>query len=346
MNYAIILAGGSGSRFWPLSRYYEPKQFLNICSARPMLEETIGRILHLVKRDNIYIATNKIYQEKTKSCLKGLSIPGRNILFEPEARNTLAPIGLLSKMIYEKNKEAVILVFPCDHSIKNRVKFQKALNRAIAVARRGYIVSLGVVPDRPQTGYGYIKVRRKNNGFYLIDRFIEKPDIVRAKKFIKDKHYYWNAGVFIFKAHVMLEEIRRLAPYDRRLITKINDKKSLNKLWPKFTSISIDYAIMEKSNKMALVPADFGWLDLGSWQAIEQLAEKDACGNIFRGRCVDLGSKNTIAFSDNRLLATLGLDNIIIVNTRDAILVCSNERTQDVKRLVEILKQKKLKKLL
>lgn len=346
MNYAIILAGGTGTRFWPLSRHSEPKQFLNIYSKQSMLQESGGRIISLVRKDNIYIATNKIYHKKIKSCLKKLKVPLRNILFEPEPKNTLAPIGLLSKNIYNKDKEAVILVLPSDHYIKDKKRFLRVLNKAIAVAGRGYIVSLGVTPDRPETGYGYIKIKSRKKGFYLINRFIEKPSLAKANKFIRDRRFYWNSGMFIFKAGLMLKEIQRLAPHDYSLISKIEDKKGLSKLWPKFTCISIDYAVMEKSKRMALIPADFGWMDLGSWQAIEKLAKKDHSGNIFRGKCVDSGSKNIIAWSDNRLLATLGLDNIIVVNTQDAILVCAKDRTQDVKKLVELLKRKKLKALL
>lgn len=346
MIYAIILAGGSGIRFWPLSRQDEPKQFLNVFSGRPMMEETVNRMQRLIKRNNIYVATNRIYHKKIKNCLKKLGVPVRNVLFEPQARNTLAPIGLIAANIYKKDKEAVIVVLPCDHYIKDKTKFLRALNKAIAVARKGYIATLGIVPDRPETGYGYIKVKSKKQDFYLIDCFIEKPGLARAKKFIQDKSYYWNGGIFVFTAGVLLQELKKFAPADFRLIAKIRDNKSLNKLWPKFTSLSIDYAIMEKTRKIALVPIDFGWLDLGSWQAIEGMKKKDKAGNIFKGHCIDLGSKNTIAWSDHRFLATIGLDNIIIVNTRDAILVCAKDKSQDVKRLVEILRKRNLKKLL
>jgi mannose-1-phosphate guanylyltransferase len=252
----------------------------------------------------------------------------------------------LSKNIYSKDKEAIILVLPCDHYIKDKTAFLRVLNKAMAVAKKGYIVSLGVTPDRPHTGYGYIKVRAKNKDFYLVDRFIEKPNLKKAKEFLKDKRFYWNGGIFIFRAKIMLEEIKKLAPYDYGIIAKIKDKKSLNRLWPKFTSISIDYAIMQKCKKMAVIPADFGWIDLGSWRAIEQLAKKDLNGNIFKGKCIDLDSRNTLVWSDSRLLATLGLENIIAVATKDVVLVCAKDRTQDVKKLVEILKEKKLKALL
>lgn len=343
MNYVIILAGGVGSRFWPLSRTMEPKQFLNLCSGKSMIEDTINRIRRLIERDNIYIATNKIYHKNIKACLKYLDVPAANLFFEPESRNTLPPIGTLSKNIHNKDDEAVILVMPSDHFIKNEDKFLNTLDRAITVAKKGYIVTIGISPDCAETGYGYIKVKSKNKGFYSIERFIEKPELARAKKFVKDKRFYWNGGIFIFRADCLLGEIKRYAPTDFKLINRIKDKASLERLWPQLTSISIDYAVMEKTKKAVLIPADFGWMDLGSWRAIEYFAKKDKCGNIFRGDCIDIGSRNTLAWSDNRLLATLGLSNIIIVDTKDALLVCSKDKTQDVKKIVQILKQKNLK---
>jgi mannose-1-phosphate guanylyltransferase len=346
-NYAIILAGGIGSRFWPLSRTNEPKQFLNICSKRPMLEETVRRIDSLVKKDNIYIATNKIYHKKIKNYLKKLNIYPRNILFEPEARNTLAPLGLLSKNIYDKDKEAVILVFPSDHYIKDKNRFSKILAKAIYLAKRGYIVTLGVAPRRPETAYGYIKVKSKlkilKSKAYVVDSFIEKPSITKAKKLIKDKRFYWNAGIFIFRADTMLQELKKFAPDDYNVIKKIKDVESLDRLWPQITSISIDYAVMEKTGKMVLVPTDFGWIDLGSWQAIEEFSKKDENGNVFKCRYknIDLGSRNTLVWSDCRFVATLGLNNVIIVDTKDALLVCSKDKAQEIKSIVQKLAVKR-----
>lgn len=308
-----------------------------------MIEDTINRIRPLVPRDNIYIATNKIYHKNIKGCLKRLDVPARNIFFEPESRNTLAPIGVLSKAIHQKDRDSVILVMPSDHYIKNEDKFLKTLAKAIDVAKKGHIVTIGITPDSPETGYGYIKIKSKGKDFYSIGRFIEKPDIARARKFVRDRRFFWNGGIFIFRADTMLEEIKRYSLADFRIISLVRDRTSLEKLWPRFTSISIDYAIMEKTKRMALIPADFGWMDLGSWRAIEYFSKKDKSGNIFKGNCIDIGSRNTLAWSSNRLLATLGLDNIIIVDTKDALLVCSKDKTQDVKKIVHILKQKNLK---
>ena len=346
MIHAIILGGGAGTRFWPLSRQDEPKQFLNLCSDRPMLEQTIIRLKKHIKPDNIYIATNKIYQGKIHDCLKGLGINNKNVFFESEARNTLAPIGLLSKKIFDKDKDAVILVFPSDHYIRDEKKFLKIVEDALRAANKGYIVTLGVKPDKPETGYGYIKVRAKikSSDVYKVERFIEKPDLAKAKKLIRNKRIYWNAGIFIFRADTMLQEIRRFLPLDYKVICAIINQKSLDNLWKKITSISIDYAVMEKTKSLSLIPLDCGWMDLGSWQAVEFFSKKDKSGNIFKGNCIDVGSKNTICWSADRLLATVGLNNVIIVDTKDALLVCAKEKAQEVKKIVQRLKEKKLYK--
>ncbi len=343
MNYAIILAGGTGTRFWPLSRELEPKQFLNVCSSKPMIEEAIDRISPLIRKENIYIATSRIYNQKIRKCLKRLNISSSNILFEPESKNTFAPIAVLSKNINNLDSDAVIVVLPSDHFIKYQNRFLKLLSRGIEIARSGYIVSLGIPPKRPETGYGYIKTKSKIKNFYLIEKFIEKPDLIQAKKFIADKRYYWNGGIFIFRPQVMLEEIKKFAPRVYKITIQIKNKKDFNRLWHRLPSISVDYAIMEKTKRIALLPADCGWMDLGSWEAIGEIAKKDKNGNIFQGKSIDIGSKDTLVWSGKRLVTTLGLDNIIIVDTEDALLVCRKDRSQDVKKAVRLLKQKNFK---
>lgn len=353
MNYAIILAGGIGSRFWPLSRNLEPKQFLNIGSKKSMLEESIHRVIGLIKKENIYLAANKAHKQKIGECINKFNLSLDNVLFEPEGKNTLAPIGVLSQKIYHIDPEAVILVLPCDHFVKNKQPFLKLLNQGLEIANLGYIVTLGISPKRPETGYGYIKVKSKNPSpaqagrknqkskvYYEVENIVEKPPLYKAKQFIQDKRYYWNSGIFIFRADVILEEIRKIRPAVYKTIVKIKNKKDLNNLWSGFPSLSLDYAIMEETKIAAMLPADYGWLDLGSWQAIEDIAKKDKNGNIFRGNCIDLGSKKSIVWSQKKTIATLGLENLIVVDTQDALLVCAKDKTQDVKRIVQILKRK------
>jgi mannose-1-phosphate guanylyltransferase len=354
LNYTIILAGGIGSRFWPLSTDAKPKQFLSLCSNQPLLVQSIKRVSSLTDKTNTYIATNKIYKTLALNCLKKLHIPKSNFLFEQDRKNTLAPIGVLANIIFTKDKKAVIAVFPSDHFIKNEREFLRVLKKAIESAKRGNIVTLGIIPPRPETGFGYIKIRSQRHNvttsqaktqktkIYKVERFIEKPDLKTAEKLVRNKKYYCNAGIFVFKAQTLLEEIKRIQPGVSKILSNIKDRKDLDRLWKKFPAVSIDYAIMEKSNKLKLIPLNCGWSDLGSWQAIEEIRGKDKNGNIFICKNVDLGSKDTLVWSDYRLVATLGLKGLIIVDTKDALLVCSKDKAQEVKKIVEILKSKKM----
>lgn len=342
MRYAIILSGGIGSRFWPLSRKKEPKQFLRICSSNSLIEETLKRIRPLVPAGNTYIAASSIHSDKMKGCLKKSGIPLKNVLFEPEGKNTLGPIALLSKSIASLDPEAVITVLPCDHFVKEKGLFLKLVKKGIGIAQRGYIVTLGVPPNRPETGYGYIKIKTRHRDFCTVDKFIEKPQLRRARVFLKDKRYYWNSGVFIFRADIMLGEVSRYAKAAYKIINEIRLGESFNKLWRRLSPISIDYAVMEHSKKIALMPAECGWTDLGGWQSLGEVIKQDTRGNIFKGRCIDMDSSNSFIWSEGKLAATLGLDNLIVVNTADALLVCSRDRAQEIKELVELLKQRKL----
>jgi len=347
MNYAIILAGGVGSRFWPLSRNTEPKQFLNVCSKKPMIEETLDRISPLIKKKNIYITTNRIYQRKIQKNITRLGIPLKNILFEPDSKNTFPPLAVLSQKIRKLDPQAVMAVLPCDHVITKNQRFIYLLKAALAAAKQGNIVTFGITPRRPETGYGYIKIKPKTRNqkskIYEIESFIEKPNLLTARKIIKDKRYFWNSGIFIFQPETFLEETKKFLPEVYKNITTENN---FPRLWKKLPSLSIDYAIMEKTKRIVLLEADYGWLDLGSWQAIEEVLKKDRSGNIFKGNTLDINSSNAIVWAGERLVATIGLKDIIIVDTKDALLVCSKDQTQDVKQVVRILKQRKAKKYL
>lgn len=349
MNYTIILAGGTGKRFWPLSRESQPKQFLNVYSMRPLIEETIGRIKPLVSKENTYIATGRIYSRKIETFIKKSKIPSRNILFEPASKNTFAPIAVLSRSINELDPEAVIIVLPSDHFIRDKGRLLKVLAAGIEIAKKGYVVALGIPPTRPETGYGYIKIKSKvlsqksKVKAYEVDRFVEKPSLKEAKRLTKEKKYYWNCGIFIFRSQVILEEIKKFMPDIYKLILRVKNKKYFNSIWDKFPSIAVDYAIMEKTKRMALLPADCGWTDLGSWESIDEIAKKDKNGNVFRGKHIDIGSKDILTWSDKRLITTLGLSNIIIVDTKDALLVCRKDMSQEVRKVVALLEKKNFK---
>jgi len=339
MNYIIILAGGIGSRFWPLSRQMQPKQFLNLCSSKPMIDECLENISGLVGLDKVYVATNSLHGKKIGQCLNKFAIPRENILLEPQGKNTLAPIALLTQRIYSHDKKAKIIILPCDHFVADKGRFIKKLKRGLKLTDNGYILTLGFTPKRPETGYGYIKAGLGRRDYYLVDKFVEKPDIKTARRYLKDKRYYWNAGIFIFRADAFLDELKVIKPQVYRIIANIKNENGMRRYWKGLPNISIDYAIMEKTKKAALLPADYGWIDLGSWQAIEEIAKKDRSGNILRGRCLDLGSRNILSWSDDRLVATVGLKDIIIVDTKDALLVCAKDKAQEVKKLVCRLKQ-------
>lgn len=340
MNYAVVLAGGIGTRFWPLSRELEPKQFLSVYSDKPMIEETLDRISPIIKKNNIYVATSKMHNRKIKKCLRKLNLSVNNILFEPESKNTLAPIAVLSRYINNLDSEAVMAVLPCDHFIKHNNRFLKLLKKGIEIARMGYIVSLGISPSRPETGYGYIKTKAKTKNFFLIEKFIEKPNSRRARKFLRDKRFYWNSGIFIFRPQVMLEEIKKFISDVYKIIIEIKNKEDFNRLWHKLPSVSLDCAVMEKTKRIVMLPADCGWIDLGSWEAITEVAKKDKNGNVFRSKYIDIGSKNILVWSDKRLITTVGLNNIIIIDTDDALLVCRKDMSQKVKKVVQSLREK------
>jgi len=352
VNYAIILAGGIGSRFWPLSRKSRPKQFLSICSKKPLIAETIKRIQPLVNKKNVYLAANSIHKQKIKGCLKGLNIATENIFFEPQGKNTFAPIAVLTNKIYSQDRDALIAVLPSDHFIKETPKFIASLSKAFAIAKYRYIVTMGIKPRRPETGYGYIKARSRitipgAGVCYKVEKFIEKPDKVKAKKFWKDSQYYWNSGIFVFKAEAMLQEIRKLAPEAGKLVIEIDNAKDLERIWPKLPAISIDYAIMEGTSKAVVLPTDYGWADIGSWQALAEILPQDKRDNVLMGEVyADANTSNTLVYGGRRLIATVGLKDMIIVDTDDALLVCSRDRAQDIRKLNTAFKDNKLKKYL
>ncbi|MDD4939855.1 MAG: sugar phosphate nucleotidyltransferase [Candidatus Omnitrophica bacterium] len=355
MNYAIILAGGSGKRFWPLSREIKPKQFLSVCSSRPMIEEVIGKITPFIERKNIFIASGRFYAGRVKECAGKTRIPSSNLLLEPRAKNTFAPVAVLCAKISRLDPDSAILVLPSDHFIKYQNKFRDVLKIAFCAAQNGRIVTLGIRPNGPETGYGYIKIKGPacpsgrpagRTKVYNVDSFIEKPDLARAKSFARDKRYYWNSGIFLFKARVMLEEIKRLMPRVYGLLNRGMSKRNLNLIWKGIPSVSIDYAVMERTKRMAVVPADYGWMDLGSWEAAAELAKKDKHGNVFPGKHIDIGSRNTFVRPGKRLIATIGLKDIIVVDAEDALLIADRKECQQVKRIVEILKKTNLKRLI
>lgn len=331
-TYVVIMAGGKGERFWPRSRERTPKQLLPITSKKSMLQETVERIGSLALKENILIITNRIQAGLIKRQLPYL--PKKNIIAEPLSKNTAPCIALAADIIMKRNggKDAVMIILPADHVIKNIPVFKKTLKDAVSFARQeGMLVTLGVKPVSVHTGYGYIKSGVKiKNGFYQVEKFTEKPDYKTAESYIKSGRYYWNSGMFIWRADVILNEIKRYAP---EIIENLKHYKRL-------PNISIDYAVMEKTDKGVVSIADFPWDDVGDWSALDNHLEKDSKGNILRGETIALDTERTIIISENKLVTVLGLKDMLIVSTEDAVLICPKDRSQEVKNIVKALKKK------
>ena len=338
-RFALILAGGMGSRFWPLSRELEPKQFLNFGNEYSLFQQTIKRVLPFIPAKNILILGSRIHRfEIEKQALK-FNIPQSNIILEPQGKNTAAAIGLGAKIISQMDPEAIMFVFPSDHLVKNQTAFLSLLKKAEALAEKDYLVTLGISPNMPHTGYGYIKVsaQKKIGQGYKVEQFVEKPNLAKAKKYLQNKNYYWNSGMFVWRAKRISNEIRSYLPALSRFLNLL-DQNIDETIWAKITPVSIDYGVMEKAKQVVLLPAkNIGWSDLGSWQALADTFPKDKSGNINQGDCLDINSINTAVFSGSRLVATIGLKDVIISDTADALLVCDRNRTEEVKQIVQLL---------
>ncbi len=340
--YGIILAGGSGSRLWPLSRELYPKQLLNLNSDKSLLQSTFDRLKSCMTEDKILSITNIKHSSNVRMQLSELT---RNpvVLSEPVAKNTAPAIVLAAKYIIQKsNSDPVIIVVPSDHLIQDKDKFLSTVKKGEKLAQEGYIVTFGIEPNYPETGYGYINTSDKLDCGFKVREFVEKPDFETAKKYLQAGTYFWNSGIFMFKASTLFEETSKHAPEIAKLCEKFDFTKS-NEIpfveFDKMPSISIDYAIMEKSDKIALVKLESDWNDLGSWQSIYDISKKDANGNVFVGHVLDRDSKNSFVYASSKLVATIALEDTVIVETEDAILACKKDRTQDVKQIFDILKK-------
>lgn len=341
--YGLILAGGSGSRLWPLSRELYPKQLLNIQNTESLLQATFERLADYIPEENIISMTGVKHFSNVKYQLSKIS-ENPIVLSEPIAKNTAPAIALASKYISEKfSTDPVILVVPSDHMIKDIEKFTKTVKAGEKIAEQGHIVTFGIQPSYPETGYGYINVTdiKILEGF-KVNKFVEKPNAELAQKYIDEGNYYWNSGIFMFKASTLLEEVSKCAPEIFEKLSNFDFTKSDEIPFVEFDkmpSISIDYAVMEKSDKIALVKLESDWNDLGSWKSIYDVSVKDSDGNVKIGHVLDEGSKNSLMYSSSKLVATIGLEDTVIVETEDAILACKSDKTQDVKKIFETLKK-------
>ena len=347
---ALIMAGGRGERFWPKSRKNLPKQFLSLTNdGKTMIQLTVERILPLVDIDDVYIATNEAYKQLVREQLPAL--PEENILCEPVGRNTAPCIGLGAIHIHHKYEDAIMIVLPSDHLIKNNNMFTDTLTNACKIAEKGQnLVTLGITPNYPETGYGYIKavLGSSLDNAYLVERFVEKPDLELAEQYVHSGNYYWNSGMFIWKISTILSNIDKFLPETSQGLKTINaaigtaaQDSVLKNIFPQLPSESIDYGVMEKASDIYILPGNFGWDDVGSWLAIERIKGSNSNHNTITGNVIALDTTNCTIEAANKLIATVGLDNIIIVDTEDATLICSKEKTNKIKEILEILRKQK-----
>ncbi|MBU2222210.1 MAG: mannose-1-phosphate guanylyltransferase/mannose-6-phosphate isomerase [Candidatus Omnitrophota bacterium] len=362
-NYALLLAGGQGSRFWPQSRVLEPKQFLSLnkpdssnktqAKEESLFEQTILRVKPLISPKNIFIATSELYRIQVLEYANKFKIPFGNIIFEPEGKNTAPCIGAVCRLINLIDEEAKIAILPCDHLIGDKDKFLSVLNSAFNACDDNLVI-FGIPPSRPATGYGYIKVKAPGSkrqapsqkshysNIYEVERFTEKPDLKTAQRFIREKKYFWNSGIFVGPVKLFLEEVNNYSPVIYKQLLQINSCADIDKAWIKMPFISFDYAVLEKSKRLLMFKAKgLSWSDLGSWQSWDELLAKDKAGNLLRGDIINLDSRNITVLGKNHLIATIGLEDLIIVDTPDALLVTKKDRSEEVKKIVDILKTNK-----
>lgn len=344
---ALIMAGGRGERFWPKSRRNLPKQFLSLTGdGKTMIQLTVERILPLVEMQDIYVATNRSYKALVREQLPQL--PEENILCEPVAKNTAPCIGLGAVHIARKYDDAVMFVLPSDHLIKYNAMYLDTLRHASEVAESGeHLVTLGIMPDYPETGYGYIKFRPDaRKGFaFEVERFVEKPDLETAKKYLATEQYLWNSGMFIWRISTILHSMEKYLPDTYAGLRRIGDaigtpeeNEVLETEFSAFKSESIDYGIMEKTDGIYTLPGSFGWDDVGSWNAVERIQPVNEFGNVVNGNAVTVDTKRCIIQGGSKLIATVGLEDIIIVDTDDALLVCEKGDAGEIKKVLENLK--------
>ena len=346
---ALIMAGGQGTRFWPLSRELYPKQLLKLGDKHTLLQQTVLRLSPLIKGKDIHVITSRKLLVDIKTQLSEVDKGVRgNIILEPVPRNTAPAVGLGAAILMREDPDCIMAVLPSDHLIKENKKFQAVLKKAESLAGKGYLVVFGVKPRRPETGYGYIRLGKPlGGGAYDVEKFVEKPDMPTAEKYVGSGEYLWNSGIFVWKASVILSEIKKHMPALYKGLRKIEGALGTSReaavLEEEFANIkpqSVDYGIMEKSRKVAVILADFSWSDLGSWDAMDEVIPPDRDGNVTVGKVVSLGCKGTTFYADKRLVAAIGLEDMIVVDTPDATLVCRKDMAQRVKDVVGTLKDK------
>ena len=345
---ALIMAGGQGTRFWPRSRADYPKQFLSLTEDnKTLIQLTVDRILPLVSIEDIYISTNEKYVPIIKQQLP--DIPTENILCEPVGRNTAPCIGLGAAAISKKYDDSIMYVLPSDHLIQYDELFRNVLLDAAEIAEDGEnLVTIGITPIYPEVGYGYIKFMYSSpfKRGYKVEQFAEKPDLETAKQYLSEGHYLWNSGMFVWKTSSILNAFNNIMPVLHSGLIEIrnslgtdSETDMINRIFPDFPSISIDYGIMEKSSNIYTIPGNFGWDDVGSWNAMERTRTPNSDDNIISGNILSINTEHCIIQGDKKLIACVGLEDLVIVDTDDAMLICSKEHTSEIRQVIEQLKK-------
>lgn len=348
MLCGLVLAGGKGERFWPLSTDEKPKQFLKLLGGETMIQMSVNRLRPLVPIERIFVVTDKRYINLVKEQLPDL--PNRNIIHEPVGRNTAPCIGLSALLIQRYYENASLIVLPSDHLIIDENRFRETIDTGYKFIEENEeaIVTIGIKPDRPETGYGYIKIDNvlsvsENNKIHKVERFVEKPDLNKAKEYLYEGNYFWNGGMFIWKCTTILKLTKKYLKKTYGVLSEIaatiedDFEANLNEKYPTVESVSVDYAIMEKAENIYVILSDFGWDDIGSWQAVERYRLKDSNNNICVGCTQNIDSHNNIIFSNDKHIVVVGMDNIFVVESGDVIYIGKKEKLsiiKDIKREV------------
>lgn len=347
-NYGVIMAGGGGTRFWPLSRQEVPKQFLNLTGDDLMVNETIARLQPTIDLKDIFIVTNVSQAPLMREATAGTILPD-HILAEPAARNTAACIGYAAIEIRKKYGDGIMCVFASDHYIKDISAFNQTLQQTIDLAcETDRLITIGIKPTFPAVGYGYIKydANETDKNFHEVVEFVEKPDIMTARKYLKEGGHLWNSGMFAWKASTILRYFEKLLPDIYECLLQMEndmqterERETINTIYPTIPRISIDYGIMERAHEVMVVESKFDWSDVGSWDALEALHEKDENGNITNREQILIDTNNCVVYAKSKLIATLGVEDLIIVEAEDAIMVCHKDKAQSVREISDELKK-------
>lgn len=349
MDYALIMAGGAGSRLWPLSRERLPKPALRLYRQESMFQIAVERLAPLFTPEQILVISGAGHAGVLSTQVP--AIPPENFILEPEGRGTAPAIALAAIHLYKRDPEARMVILTADHHIGNSMEFQRALAAALEVANNGYLVTLGITPNRPSTEYGYIQQSDQlgtQDGFavYKTARFVEKPSLAKAENMLAEGGYSWNSGMFVWKVNIILEQFRVCMPGLYETTMRIGDNigtpgyaQVLASVWPGVQKETIDYGVMETAEKVVVIPVDMEWLDVGNWSSLKSLLPCDEDDNSTLGEAILLDCHDTLVMGGDRLVAAIGLDDLIIVDTPDALLVCHKDRVQDVRRIVAHLKK-------